>query len=235
MTSPVNPNLFERLSRDRQYLRFKSGLFGFRFRKWHVARHVPPAGAILDIGSGPVSISPDPARTVVADVAAEALAHANAKQKVVASIEDLPFEPGSFDCILCSEVLEHVPDDGKAARELRRVLADGGVLIITVPYRRRFWAEDDEYVGHVRRYEPGELEQTLRSAGFVHITTEKSGGRFERWLTRKSVQVYNSKAWTERMPFFLYRSINAVLLLALMAALPLVRWKNTTRILITAR
>ncbi len=235
MTCPVNSNPFEQLSRDKRYLRFKSYIFNYRFRKWHIARYVPPEGTILDIGSGPVSISPDLTRTVAVDIASDALEHTNAKQKVVASIEDLPFESGAFDCILCSEVLEHIADDGKAIRELRRVLAAGGMLVITVPFRMRFWAADDEYVGHVRRYEPDELEQKLRSSGFNQVTTVKSGGRFERWLTRKSLKVYQNKAWAGKAPFLLYKAVNDVLYILLVAGLPLLRWRNTTRVLITAR
>lgn len=50
-----------------------------------------------------------------------------------ASIEELPFGPGSFDVLYCSHVLEHVTDDESAMRELRRVTADDGVAIILVP------------------------------------------------------------------------------------------------------
>ena len=46
---------------------------------------------------------------------------------------DLP--DGSFDLILCSHVLEHVPDDRAAMAELRRVLADGGLALVLTPYR----------------------------------------------------------------------------------------------------
>jgi SAM-dependent methyltransferase len=46
---------------------------------------------------------------------------------------DLP--DSSFDLILCSHVLEHVPDDRAALRELRRVLTDGGLSLVLVPYR----------------------------------------------------------------------------------------------------
>lgn len=48
-------------------------------------------------------------------------------------ITALPFPAGTFDVILCNHVLEHVPDDGAALRELFRVLRDGGWAVVQVP------------------------------------------------------------------------------------------------------
>jgi SAM-dependent methyltransferase len=100
---------------------------------------------------------------------------------VTADIVDLPFPAQRWDTILCSHVLEHVPDDRTAMRELRRVLAADGRAIILVPRvvgvptdedpdiqdprerERRFGQPD-----HVRMY-GDDLEDRLRSAGFTHI------------------------------------------------------------------
>jgi SAM-dependent methyltransferase len=49
------------------------------------------------------------------------------------SISALPFDSGVFDVIVCNHVLEHVPDDQAAMRELRRVVRPGGLVIIGVP------------------------------------------------------------------------------------------------------
>lgn len=46
----------------------------------------------------------------------------------------LPFAEATFDTVVCSEVLEHLPDDAAAARELYRVLKPGGSAIVTVPH-----------------------------------------------------------------------------------------------------
>lgn len=48
-------------------------------------------------------------------------------------ITAMPFEDGSFDLIICSHVLEHVPDDRRAMRELHRVSAPGGTVLLLVP------------------------------------------------------------------------------------------------------
>ncbi|HSL22718.1 MAG TPA: class I SAM-dependent methyltransferase [Vicinamibacterales bacterium] len=52
---------------------------------------------------------------------------------VQASVTALAFRDGSFDIVVCNQVLEHVPDDVNAFRELRRVLRPGGLLIVGVP------------------------------------------------------------------------------------------------------
>jgi len=52
---------------------------------------------------------------------------------VVADGRKLPFGDGSFEACLCSETLEHVPDDAAVVREIHRVLKPGGTLLLTVP------------------------------------------------------------------------------------------------------
>lgn len=52
---------------------------------------------------------------------------------IQADIQALPFEDSYFDAIICSHVLEHVPDDTAAMRELRRVLKPTGWAVISVP------------------------------------------------------------------------------------------------------
>jgi ubiquinone/menaquinone biosynthesis C-methylase UbiE len=86
----------------------------------------------------------------------------------------LPFPDGAFDRVICSEVLEHIPDDLAAMRELARVLRPGGTMAITVP---RFgpelinWALSDEYHnvpgGHIRIYRRSVLAERLTSTGMI--------------------------------------------------------------------
>ena len=51
----------------------------------------------------------------------------------VSDIWDIPAEDATFDAVLCTEVLEHVPYPIASVRELARVLKPGGLLILTVP------------------------------------------------------------------------------------------------------
>ena len=84
----------------------------------------------------------------------------------------LPFPTDTFDCIITSEVLEHVWADTVAIAELVRVLRPGGRMAVTVPTRwpeRVSWALNHEYHdqpgGHIRIYRQHELEQKLEAAG----------------------------------------------------------------------
>ena len=84
----------------------------------------------------------------------------------------LPFADGSFDRVIASEVLEHIPDDVAAMKELARVLRPGGTMAVTVPRcgpEAISWALSDEYHdnpgGHVRIYRRSTLERRLASAG----------------------------------------------------------------------
>jgi SAM-dependent methyltransferase len=109
-----------------------------------------------------------------------------------ADLTRLPFPDGSFDGVVCGEVLEHIPDDAAAIRELRRVLRPGGVLVATVPANP--WRYDwfDQWVGHLRRYTQEGMEGRLRAAGFESMAIEGWGfpvtGLYHRLAYRRLVQ-----------------------------------------------
>ena len=86
----------------------------------------------------------------------------------------LPFADDTFDHIICSEVMEHIPDDAAAAAELTRVLKPGGTLAVTVPTwfpEKVCWAINDEYHapfvegGHVRIFTEASLRRRFCDAG----------------------------------------------------------------------
>jgi SAM-dependent methyltransferase len=86
------------------------------------------------------------------------------------SVTDLPFADGSFDGLVCGEVLEHVlPEDGgdaAAVRQFYRVLKPGGVLVASVPLNPRLWDYSDEWARHVKRYERDEFVRLFAECGF---------------------------------------------------------------------
>ena len=86
------------------------------------------------------------------------------------SIVTLPFEDESFDLTLALDVIEHVPDDLAALRELYRALRPGGSLLVTVPALRLLWSAHDEANGHYRRYTVDGLRRQVESAGFEVAT-----------------------------------------------------------------
>lgn len=60
---------------------------------------------------------------------------------VAGSVASLPFADGVFDCVVFSEVLEHVPAtvERQCTAELRRVMRPRGALLLTTPHRGAFW------------------------------------------------------------------------------------------------
>ncbi|MCX7593402.1 MAG: methyltransferase domain-containing protein [Fischerella sp.] len=101
------------------------------------------------------------------------------RSMVHVDVTDMPFADNSFDVILCNHVLEHVPDDRKAMRELHRVLKPTGWAILQVPLdttlektledpsivseedRIKFYGQKD----HVRQY-GRDYKNRLEAAGF---------------------------------------------------------------------
>ena len=109
------------------------------------------------------------------DLAGEAPdgAHAGA---IRADLLALPFPDASFDRVIASEVLEHIPADTAAIAELSRVLKPGGLAAVTVPRwfpERICWALSDEHHanegGHVRIYKRDELRARLGDEGLSYL------------------------------------------------------------------
>lgn len=69
---------------------------------------------------------------------------------IVGDIHSLPFENNSQDAIVCIAVLEHVENPTKAASEMRRVLKDGGHLLVYVPFIYYYHAESGYYKDYWR-------------------------------------------------------------------------------------
>jgi len=89
-----------------------------------------------------------------------------------ADVTDLPFADAVFDIVVCSEVLEHIPDSRLAISELIRVLKPGGDLVVTVPrYLPEMicWKISEAYHrepgGHIRIYTKSQLLTSLERAG----------------------------------------------------------------------
>jgi SAM-dependent methyltransferase len=94
---------------------------------------------------------------------------------VRASVTSIPLSDGSVDLLLCSHVLEHVPDDAQAMREIGRVLSDRGLGVILVPQRPGATDEDPDASAEERlrrfgqadhvRYYGDDFDERLTAAG----------------------------------------------------------------------
>jgi len=104
----------------------------------------------------------------------EAAAVESTGEMVQGNIFQLPYEAGTFDRVICSEVMEHVHDYKAAAAELARVTRPGGRVAVTIPTatsEHLYLRLGDEYFespgGHIRIFRPRELAEGLAAAGLA--------------------------------------------------------------------
>jgi len=110
-------------------------------RWWQRRRHrvvtslARATGRTLDVGCGSSVILPSLNHVVGVDVKLSKLRYMRqyGVPLMQGSVMALPFRDGSFDCVVCSQVIEHIPDDPAIFRELVRVLRDDGLLILGTP------------------------------------------------------------------------------------------------------
>jgi ubiquinone/menaquinone biosynthesis C-methylase UbiE len=133
----------------------------------------------------------------------EAVGHADF---VAADAEHLPFKDGAFDKIVCTEVLEHIPDDKAGIRELVRVLRPGALLAVSVPNyvpEVVFWTISWGYWhspgGHIRIYQPGEMERALQESGLdVYAQRLRHTIQTIYWFLRCGFGIYNENFFITR-------------------------------------
>lgn len=114
----------------------------------------------------------------------------------------LPFKDATFDKIICSEVLEHIPDDQQSIRELVRVLKDDGIIAISVPTylpEAICWKLSRDYHdqpgGHIRIYKTSELVAPLRQNNLhLYATRHKHALHSIYWILRCLFGVNKEKA-----------------------------------------
>jgi SAM-dependent methyltransferase len=151
------------------------------YNTWMFEKIRPYLGPrILEIGSGignftAALISTAPAAIIVTDTSASYLQRLRDRldgtAKIHTEVWDLNDPPsdevkGFADAAVCLNVLEHIPDDRLALRNILASLAPGGRMIVLVPAHRWLFGTIDERLGHCRRYEKAELESRVREAGF---------------------------------------------------------------------
>ena len=140
-------------------------------------RHVISAYAAADVHSFGVDLSLEDLKTTRDKFRDFAEPENKAKSFGLSSANalQLPFADNTFDKVICSEVLEHIPDYRGALEEIQRVLKPGGLFCASVP---RAWPEKICWVlsegyyntpgGHIRIFKARELRREIETLGFRH-------------------------------------------------------------------
>ena len=143
------------------------------------AASVPAGSKVLDVGAGSA-----PYRALFAhcDYKAQDFAQLRDDQlrhggyapiDVVCEANAIPVPDASFDVVICTEVLEHVPEPIDVVREFGRIVAPGGRLILTAPLGSGIHQEPYHYYGG---YTPFWYQRFLQEAGFDSITVAANAG-----------------------------------------------------------
>jgi SAM-dependent methyltransferase len=131
-----------------------------------------PEGLVLDVGGGNGWVSQALLECGLNVVLVEPVLKGalNARrirhlpQVVCATLEDAKFKTGVAGVVGLFDVIEHVKDVDAFLKEVDRVLAPGGILVVTVPALMCLWSLNDEVAGHFRRYSQDALRQVLPSS-----------------------------------------------------------------------
>jgi SAM-dependent methyltransferase len=129
----------------RRLRKFKNSLFAVRWQqnlsgvrhleRWvaSAAKALPPGSLVLDAGSGPA-----PFRRHFDHVLYETADHLKNSYEYfpptyTCDLNAIPVADGRFDLVVCTQVLEHVPNPVAVLKELARVLKDDGVILLSAP------------------------------------------------------------------------------------------------------
>ena len=106
----------------------------------------------------------------------------------IAIVNDLAeLSPGAFNYLFAFEVLEHIDEDAQALEVWTHKLEPGGRILLSVPAHQRKFSKEDEYVGHLRRYEKQQLRDLLERTGYESIEIYSYGfplGNITGFLSR---------------------------------------------------
>jgi SAM-dependent methyltransferase len=138
-----------------------------------------PSAVLADLGCSTGYLLEDlraahPEATLIGvDLVAAGLRKAHAStpsaRLLQADVRDLPLADGSVDAVVSANLLEHVPDDRRALKEVRRVLRPGGRAVIVVPAGPSTYDYYDRFLGHERRYARRELSEKAVAVGLEII------------------------------------------------------------------
>jgi len=117
----------------------------------------------------------------------------------VCDIAAIPVGDGYFDAVLCSEVIEHVPDPVSVMAEFARILKPGGRLILTAPLGSGIHQEPYHYYGG---YTPFWYEKVLSEKGFGEIAVQANGGSLKAFAQEALRFAQMTMPFAGILPFF---------------------------------
>lgn len=162
-----------------------------------------PGTRILDVGAGSCPYRPLFAHCEYraqdfAGLEGEQLRHgAYGRIDYVCDASAIPAEDASFDAVLCTEMLEHVPDPGAVVREIARLLKPGGKLMLTAPLGSGIHQEPHHYFGG---FTPYWYQRFLTEAGFREIQVEPNAGSF-KFFSQEALRFLMSTTPFARLPW----------------------------------
>lgn len=153
---------------------------------------------------------------------------------IFADVSCIPLQSGSVDCVICTEVLEHLPNPQACVDEIHRLLCDGGLALVSVPFLYPMHADPYDY----QRFTEDGLRNLFRD--FKTVTVYRMGGYtgvlglmfelgihgvegnvlskkiirwamkwFSRWLFRKDLAAFGmeSEAWGKFTTGYFVRAV----------------------------
>lgn len=204
-------------------LQYREARARYRFALPHVS-----GKRVLDVGcgarGGPVLLAESAAWVIGTDIEPAAIAEAELRfahprvRYATMPAERLTLPDGSVDVVTCFEVLEHVEDPSQAVREIRRVLAPGGVVICSSP-NALWWSPDGRPLNpHHHREWTAEEFAALLGTGFPHV--ELHGERRGPAVTGALKPAIRAVKWLDplgvrrRVPAWLKDVVSRVVFLA---------------------
>lgn len=239
-----NEKRFEDFFVEDRYVVLKNYLYNYLLRKRAInaVLDAEDPTLILEVGSGLSPIVTRRDHVVYSELSFRAIQtlkrHHGRGEYVVADCTRLPFKEQTFSHAVCSEVLEHIEDDVEAMRELSRIIKPWGGICITVPHGKFYFAADDEYVRHFRRYTVSEMEEKLAEAGLKARCIGKVLGPLEKITMYVGVMVFSiiqnratgtaDSRWTHSLFVRIFKRSNQFYtLLARLDAFVMPRWLST--------
>ena len=177
-----------------------------------------PAGgdALLDVGAGTQPYAPlyEPRFRTSLSTDVEHSLHDTSSVDVLAAAADLPFDDASFDCVVCTEVLEHCPDPWAAGAEIARVLRPGGWAFASTPFLRPLHEAPHDY----HRFTPWGLTELAERCGLKAERIAPRGDYVAVLLMTLLLPI--SKFWllmSRRLGVDLYRPANPLVWASIVA------------------